>query len=143
MLLGIVKKNAIMQVDFAIEAERAGKAPAAAIYEGALVRFRPIMMTTVAAIMGTMPIVLGFGAGADVRRALGLAVVGGLLVSQLLTLYVTPVIYLYLDSLRMRLPALRLRRRPVTPPSPAPRPHRPGPPAEAAPRSHPVGADRR
>jgi HAE1 family hydrophobic/amphiphilic exporter-1 len=111
MLLGIVKKNAIMQVDFALEAERGGKAPEAAIYEGALVRFRPIMMTTVAAIMGTLPIACGFGAGADVRRALGLAVVGGLLVSQLLTLYVTPVIYLYLDSLRMRLPALRLRAR--------------------------------
>ncbi|OLN27837.1 Acriflavin resistance protein [Desulfovibrio sp. DV] len=101
MLIGIVKKNAIMMIDFALEAQRGQHITAReAIYEGALVRFRPIMMTTMAALMGTLPIALGFGAGAAARRPLGLCVVGGLVVSQLLTLYFTPVYYIYLDAVQ-------------------------------------------
>jgi len=103
MLIGIVKKNAIMMIDFALDAQRnEGKSPHDAIYEGCLIRFRPIMMTTMAAIMGSLPIALGFGAGADARRPLGVAVVGGLLFSQLITLYITPVVYTYMDSLQRR-----------------------------------------
>ncbi len=106
MLIGLVKKNAIMMIDFAIEAERKeGKSARDAILEAASVRFRPIMMTTFAALMGTLPIAIGTGAGAESRRPLGIAVCGGLAFSQLVTLYVTPVIYTYLDSLQRRLAA--------------------------------------
>ena len=99
MLIGIVKKNAIMQIDFALDAERKyGKSPREAIYEGCLIRFRPIMMTTMSALLGALPMSLGWGAGGEVRRPLGLTVAGGLMFSQLITLFLTPVVYTYMAS---------------------------------------------
>jgi HAE1 family hydrophobic/amphiphilic exporter-1 len=121
LLVGLVKKNGIMMVDFAIEAQRTeGVSAQKAIYEACLVRFRPIMMTTMAALMGTLPIALGAGAGAESRRPLGLAVVGGLLFSQTLTLYVTPVFYVYMDRLQQRLGRRKGPKRgePVVTPAP-------------------------
>jgi multidrug efflux pump len=98
-----VKKNAIMMIDFAIEAERAeGLRPSDAIYKACLLRFRPILMTTMSALLGALPLALGHGVGAELRRPLGITIIGGLIVSQLLTLYTTPVVYLSLDRLRLR-----------------------------------------
>jgi len=124
MLIGIVKKNAIMMIDFALEAERKeGKSTEEAIYQGCLIRFRPIMMTTFAALMGTLPIALGAGAGGSSRRPLGVAVVGGLLISQLITLYITPVYYTYLDSFQRFVGGLfgRRHRGDTSPELPGPR----------------------
>ena len=111
MLIGIVEKNAIMQIDFALEAERQhGLTPERAIYEGCLIRFRPIMMTTMAALLGAVPIALGYGAGGEARQPLGLVVVGGLLFSQLVTLYLTPVFYIYMSALQARVQRFKNRK---------------------------------
>jgi len=112
LLIGIVKKNAIMMIDFALEAERnQGKNPRDAIYQACLLRFRPIMMTTLAALLGGLPLALGTGVGSELRRPLGIAIVGGLIVSQMLTLYTTPVIYIYLDRCRLYFARLRAAQR--------------------------------
>jgi multidrug efflux pump len=118
LLIGIVKKNAIMMIDFAISAERSrGLSPRDAIFEACLLRFRPIMMTTLAALFGALPLAFGVGDGAELRQPLGITIVGGLLLSQLLTLYTTPVVYLQLDRLRR---AAAPRGRPKAPHRPPP-----------------------
>ncbi|MGA8323021.1 MAG: efflux RND transporter permease subunit, partial [Xanthobacteraceae bacterium] len=119
LLIGIVKKNAIMMIDFALEAERVeGLPPREAIYQACLLRFRPIMMTTMAAILGAMPLMLGAGTGSELRQPLGIAIIGGLTVSQMLTLFTTPVIYLYFDRLAVRLTGGRPSA-PIVPEAPA------------------------
>jgi len=113
LLIGIVKKNAIMMIDFALEEERGhGQSPKEAIYQACLMRFRPIIMTTMAALLGGLPLALGSGVGAELRRPLGISIVGGLILSQLLTLYTTPVVYLYMDRLGALLGGRRKKRTP-------------------------------
>jgi multidrug efflux pump subunit AcrB len=108
LLIGLVKKNAILMIDFALDAERnRGKSPEEAIYEACVLRFRPIMMTTMAALFGGLPLALGHGTGSELRRPLGIAIVGGLMVSQVLTLYTTPVVYLFWDKLQIRFAHIR------------------------------------
>src|SRR5262249_7343992 len=112
LVIGIVKKNAIMMIDFALDAERReGKSPEAAIFQACLLRFRPIIMTTMAVLLGGLPLVLGTGIGAELRRPLGITIVGGLIFSQMLTLYTTPVVYLYLHRLQVWCTRLHRRRK--------------------------------
>jgi multidrug efflux pump len=122
LLIGIVKKNAILIIDFALDAERtAGLSTRDAIYQASLLRFRPIMMTTFAAMLGALPLAVGWGEGAELRRPLGITIIGGLLVSQVLTLLTTPVVYLYLDRFRRRSSEeLQLARGGMAPPAPEP-----------------------
>jgi len=112
LLIGIVKKNAIMMIDFALDAERQGMSAEKAIYQACLLRFRPIMMTTMAALLGALPLAIGNGTGSELRRPLGIAIVGGLIVSQFLTLYTTPVIYLFFERVRLSV-GRRFRTRPL------------------------------
>jgi multidrug efflux pump len=112
LLIGIVKKNAIMMIDFALVAEREqGKTPKEAIFEACLLRFRPIMMTTMAALLGGVPLALGTGPGSELRRPLGITIIGGLIVSQAMTLFTTPVVYLFFDRLKLRIQRVMNRRR--------------------------------
>ena len=118
LLIGIVKKNAIMMIDFALEAERdQGLSPRESIYQACLLRFRPIMMTTLAALLGGVPLALGSGTGSELRRPLGISIVGGLIISQILTLYTTPVVYLYMDRLGSWLTG-KPQRQTMNPPAP-------------------------
>ena len=121
LLIGIVKKNGIMLVDFALDAQRSGLVPEAAVYQACLTRFRPILMTTLSALLGAVPLVVASGTGSDLRRPLGITIIGGLAISQLLTLYTTPVIYLMLDRLHRSLWGVtgRLAARRTAPPAAA------------------------
>jgi len=121
LLIGIVKKNAIMMIDFALDAERReGLKPVDAVFQACMLRFRPITMTTMAALLGGLPLAMGTGTGAELRRPLGITIVGGLMVSQLLTLYTTPVVYVYMDRLRLWFERRRKRiRRAIPAPSQA------------------------
>jgi len=137
MLIGIVKKNAIMMIDFALEAQRnEGKNPAEAIYQGCVVRFRPIIMTTAAALMGILPIAIGHGAGSSSRRPLGVAVAGGLIFSQVVTLYLTPVLYIYMEKFRSLVGRMLPKRRHEEAHEPAPASH--GPVAGGGPVQSPI-----
>jgi multidrug efflux pump len=111
LLIGLVKKNGILMVDFALQVQRReGKRPEEAIFQACLLRFRPIMMTTMAALLGALPLAIGSGVGSEMRRPLGISIVGGLIFSQMLTLYTTPVVYLYLDRLRLWIEGMRRGR---------------------------------